>query len=66
MVADVYVIQKATLDGIAAQSMQMAGKTEAVSLMAITDDLAAANTEVSAQTDLLAQIKAALEAKQEG
>ena len=64
--ADVYVIQKATLDGIAAQSMQMAGKTEAVSLTAITDDLAAANTEVSAQTDLLAQIKAALEAKQEG
>ena len=64
--ADVYVIQKATLDGIAAQSMQMAGKTEAVSLAAITDDLAEANTEVSAQTDLLAQIKAALEAKQEG
>lgn len=58
-----YVIQKETLDNIAAQSMSLVGKTESVSTDDIISDLTVANTEVSTQTDLIEQIKTAIQGK---
>lgn len=61
-----YVIQKETLDSIAAQSMSLAGKTDAVSTSEIITDLTSINTEVDTQANLIEQIQTALENKESG
>lgn len=61
-----YVIDDTTLTGIADPIRVLSGGSEQLSPAAMGAAVTDANAEVSAQTDLLAQIKAALEAKQEG
>ena len=61
-----YSIEKETMDGIAVQSMAIAGKTAGVTPAEITADLTAANAEIGNQSALIAQIKAALEGKAAG
>lgn len=59
--ANEYLIQKSTLDEIASQSMNLVGKTEAVSTAEIIGDLTDVNTEVGSQADLIAQIKSTVD-----
>lgn len=61
--SNIYLIQKDTLDNIAAQSMSIAGKTEAVTTNDIISDLTEANTEIGLQSDLISEISAALDGK---
>ena len=61
-----YLIKEETLDNIAIQSMNLMGKTEAVSTSTIISDLTNVNSEVNSQTALIEQIASALEGKAVG
>ena len=61
-----YLIKKETLDNIAIQSMNLMGKTEAVSTSTIISDLTNVNSEVNIQSELLASALVTLEGKAVG
>lgn len=61
-----YLIQKETLTGLADEIRVLSGATTPISTEEMTSSVADANTEVGAQTDLIAQIAEALEGKAVG
>lgn len=64
--SDKYIIKKETLDHIAAQSMSLAGKTNAVSTAEIISDLTNVNEEIIDQSELIDQLTTALNGKASG
>lgn len=65
-VADNYVIRKATLDGIAAQTMTLNGTTAAMTTEQMEQAVADANTEVTTQAAKIAELSTILDGKAGG
>lgn len=63
---DNYVIQGNTLDAIASEVKTLADTSDKISPNEMSEKLAQANTDVETQTDLIAQIKTALNGKASG
>lgn len=63
---DNYVIKKDTLTGIAGEVKTLAGVSGDITLEQMKNNISQANTDVSTQADLIAQIKTALEGKAAG
>lgn len=64
--ADNYVIRKATLDGIAAQTMTLNGTTAAMTTEQMEQAVADANTEVTTQAAKIAELSTILDGKAGG